>query len=409
MAGDSYLRQAFEDVRIADFGWVMVLPGTVKCLADHGAKVIRIESSLRPDVLRTHGPYRDGKPGPDRATHFAIMNDNKCGMTLNLKHARAMEVIKPIVAWADVVAEGFTPGTMDSLGIGYKSLRKIKPNIIMLSTCNLGQTGPYAPHPGFGVMLAAYSGFSHITGWPDREPSIPYGAYTDVVAPPLGAVALIAALDYRRRTGKGQHIDLAQYEVGVNYLAPAILDYTVNGRVAERVGNRCEYAAPHGAYPCRGSDRWCAIGVFTNEEWSALCKAMGNPPWCQDPRLTTPEGRKAHEPELDAHVAEWTRQLEAEEVMSFLQSAGVAAGVVKTCQDLYADPQLRHRGHFQPLEHAEIGWHFYETPAFKLSETPAKLTAAAPTLGQHNEYVCTQLLGMPDGEFAALAADGVFE
>ncbi len=402
-------KQALENVKIVDFGWVMVLPYTIKYLADHGAQVIRIESSRRADVLRTHGPYKDNRPGADRTAHFAMVNDNKYGITLNLRHPRALEVAKRLVAWADVVAEGFTPGTMDRLGLGYEQLRAIKPDIIMLSTCNLGQTGPYASHPGFGVMLTAYAGFSHLTGWPDREPCVPYGAYTDIITPPLGAVALMAALDYRRRTGKGQHIDLSQYEVGIQYLAPAILNYSASGKILNRMGNQCPDAAPHGAYPCRDQDSWCVIAVFSDEDWQSLCQAMGNPPWAKDTKFATLSGRQENEAELDGLIGEWTRNFAAEQVMSLLQSRGVAAGVVQTCEDLYHDPQLKYRRHFQLVKHPEIGEHYYETPSFKLSRTPAEISMPAPCLGQHNEYVYTQILGMTDEEFLELLNEGVLD
>jgi len=401
-------KQALADVKIADFGWVMVLPVTIKYLADHGAQVIRIESSSRVDMCRTAAPYKDNVPGVNRTPHFATVNNNKYGITLNLRHPKGLEVVKRIVAWADVVAEGFTPGTMDRLGLGYEQLRAIKPDIIMLSTCNLGQTGPYAGHPGLGPMLTPYTGVSELTGWPDREPSVPYGAYTDLTTPPFGAVALVAALDYRRRTGKGQYIDLSQYEVGIQYLLPTILDYTVNGRVQNRAGNQCAYAAPHGAYPCRGQDRWCAIAVFSDEEWQSLCQVMGNPAWTRDPRFGTLQGRKANEGELDRLLAAWTVNFTPEELMVTLQSQGVAAGVVENCEDLYNDPQLKYRRHYQELEHPEMGKHYYEAPSFKLSKTPAELRMPGPCLGQHNEYVCSQILGMSDKEFTDLVAAGAF-
>ncbi len=402
-------KQVFEDVKIADFGWVMVLPGTTKYLADHGAQVIRIESSQRLDTCRTSAPFKDNVPGVNRTPHFAIMNNNKYGVTINLKHPKGLEIVKKIVAWADIVAEGFTPGTMARLGLGYEQLRAIKPDIIMLSTCNLGQTGPYASQPGYGVQLAGYTGFLHLTGWPDREPSIPYGAYTDVTTPPMGAIALIAALDYRRRTGKGQFIDLSQYEVGIQYLAPVILDYSVNKRIANRTGNECSYAAPHGAYPCLGEDRWCAIAVFHDEEWHRLCQVMGNPSWTKEPKFATLQEKKENEDELNRLMSEWTKHFTAEQVMATLQSIGVAAGVVQSCEDLYNDEQLKYRQHFVELEHPEIGKHYYESPSFKLSKTPAELRTPAPCLGEHNEFVCTQILGIPDDEFAALFAEGVFD
>lgn len=400
--------QAFAGIKIADFGWVTVGPTLVKCLADHGAEVIRIESTTRIDIMRVSAPYKDDIAGPDRAAFFATCNNNKYGITLNLRHPRGIEVAKRIVAWADIVSEGYTPGTMGRWGLGYEELQKIKTDIIMVSTCNLGQTGPYASHPGFGTQLVAYSGLASITGWPDGEPVIPDTPYTDALAPPFGATALIAALDYRRRTGKGQYLDLSQHEVAVYSLAPLVLDLVVNDRVGQRKGNQCSYAAPHGVYPCRGQDRWCAIAVFTDEEWQSFVKVIGEPLWTKESRFATLMGRKEHEDELDELIGQWTRQFTAEKVMAMMQAAGVAAGVVQTCKDIYHDPQLKYRHHFWQLEHPEIGKHSYELPAFRLSKTPAELRMPAPCLGQHNEYVYTKILGMSDQEFVELLNEGVF-
>jgi benzylsuccinate CoA-transferase BbsF subunit len=401
--------QAFEGIKIADFGWILVEPTMVKYLADHGAEVIRVESRTRLDVTRVSAPYKDDVAGPNRAGFFTTSNSNKYGMTLNLKHPRGSEVARKIVAWADIVSEGYTPGTMQRWGLGYEELTKIKPDIIMISTCNLGQTGPYASHPGFGTQLVGYSGLASITGWADGAPVIPDTPYTDALTPIFGAAALIAALDYRRQTGKGQYLDLSQHEAAVYSLAPLVLDFMVNRRVAQRTGNRCSYAAPHGVYPCRGEDRWCAIAVFTDEEWQSFSKVVGEPPWARGPRFATLAGRKEHEDELDELVGEWTRWLTAEQVMAMMQAAGVAAGVVQTCEDIYHDPQLKHRHHFQQLEHPEIGRHSYQLPPYRLSETPAELRMPAPCLGQHNEYVYTKILGMSDEEFIELVNDGVFE
>ena len=403
------MKQVFEGTKIADFSWIGAGPWTIRYLAEHGAEVIHIESSTRPDLLRTTPPYKDNIPGINRSAYFAIYNDNKYGMTLNLNHPRGSEIARRIVIWADIVAESFGPGRMEEWGLGYEDLRKIKPDIIMYSTTQQGQTGPHAGHPGFGTQLVSLSGFTHLAGWPDREPVVTYGAYTDSIAPRFGAVALIAALDYRRRTGKGQHIDLSQYEAGIHFLAPLFLDYAAKGRIAQRSGNRSACAAPHGAYRCCGEDRWCAIAVSTDEEWRSFCQAIGDLPWSLDSKFTTLTGRKKNEEELDKLVEDWTINLTAEEVMEKLQRAGVPAGVVKNCQDIHLDPQLLHRHHFWELDHPEIGKHNYEAPAFRLSKAPCQLKMPAPCLGQHTEWVCTKILGMSDEEFVELLQEGVFE
>ncbi|MDO8491721.1 MAG: CoA transferase, partial [Dehalococcoidia bacterium] len=250
-------KQALEGVKVIDLTWVLVGPTTSMYLADYGATVVHVESSIWMDILRQGPPFKDGVVGLNRSGWFNNYNRNKLGMTLNLKHPQGVEVFKKMVAWADVVVENFAAGVMVRMGLGYQDLARIKPDIIMLSTCMQGQTGPHATHPGYGVQMASLAGISQFMGWPDREPAIIYGAYTDSIVPRFAASAIVAALDYRRRTGKGQHLDLSQFETSLSFVAPAILDYTVNEKEGQRMGNRCVYAAPHGAYPCRGHDRWC--------------------------------------------------------------------------------------------------------------------------------------------------------
>lgn len=311
--------------------------------------------------------------------------------------------------WADVVIESNAPGVMPKLGLAYEDLRRIKPDIIMLSTNQLGQTGPWRLFKAYGAQAAAMAGFYYLTGHPDEDPPAVFGAYTDMVSPQWTVCATLAALDYRRRTGKGQYLDHSQFEAGVHWLATTVLDYAINGRVAERMGNRDPYAAPHGVYPCRGDDRWCTIAVTNDEEWRSFCKVIGNPDWAKEGKFATLVGRKGNEDELDRLVAERTQNYSPEEVMTLMQRAGVPAGVVATSEDLHHDPQLKHRGHFQVLEHKEMGPTVYDSPPYRLSKTPAQLYRAAPCMGEHNEYVCKEILGMSDEEIADLMAEGIFE
>lgn len=400
--------QAFQGLKVADFSWHAAGPMIIKFLGDHGATVVHVESSTRIDGLRTTPPFKDGKPGINRATSFADYNNNKYGLTLDLKHPKGLELARKLIVWADVVAESFLPGTMKRLGLGYEEIRRVNPGVVMLSSCNQGQTGPNALKPGFGTQLTAQSGFVNVTGWPDRTPVLPWGAYTDFVSGKLGAAILIAALDYKRRTGKGQFIDLSQYESSLQFVAPLLLDYSVNGTVASRRGNKSSFAAPHDCYQCIGDDRWCAIAVFNDEEFEALCRVMGVSDLANDPRFATILDRKRNEAELDSIVEKWTLQLSAKEVMSRLQKAGVAAGVVQVPEEILNDPQLEHMNRFPKLEHPEIGWHHCDAPSFRLSKTPFEMTMPAPLLGQHNEYVCTSLLGISDDEFVGLMEQGVF-
>ena len=401
--------KVFTEVKIVDFGWVVVGPTTVKYLADQGAEVIHIESSTRPDVLRVTPPFKDKIAGLNRSAYQACINNNKYCLALNMNHQRAREVIGRLINWADVIAESYSPGTMAKWGLSYDDLVKIKPDIIMYSTSQQGQTGRHSRIAALGTQLVSLAGFTYLTGWPDSGPTGPYGPYTDTIAPPIGAAAIAAALDYRRRTGRGVYIDLSQYEAAINFLSPIILDYTVNKHVQSAQGNRCPYAAPHGIFPGKGDDRWCAIAVFTEEEWHALCNAMGNPEWVKEPRFATLQGRKGNEDELEQLLAQWTINYDARELMYKLQKAGVPAGVVENGEDIQNDPQLAHRHYLWELEHPEIGKHSYEAPPFRLSKTPAELNKPGPCLGEDTEYVCTKILGISDELFIELLAEGVFE
>lgn len=399
--------KALADVKIADFTWVVAGPLCVRILADYGAQVVHVETGQRLDPIRYTPPYKDNIPGTNRSGYFHNYNSNKYGITLNLKHPKAPPVLERIIRWADIVAENFNPGVTTRLGLGYEQLRKIKPDIIMISLGSKGQTGPQAQLPAFGAHLAALSGFTAVTGWPDRDPPVIFGAYTDSIAGRYGTATLLAALDYRRRTGRGQYIDLSQSEAGLQFLIPPLLDYEVNGRIPERHGNSETGAAPHGAFRCLGEDRWCAIAVFTDDEWQAMCGAMGNPALAADERFRTAVLRKAHEQALDSLVEEWTTGYPPEDVMRMLQEAGVSAAVVETSEDLHHDPQLKARGHFRVLEHQEIGPSTYDSTGSVFSATPAQLHKAAHTLGEDNYHVYTQVLGFTDEEFVEFLQDGV--
>ena len=401
--------QLFTGLKIADFSWIGVGPITMKYFADHGATVVRVESHTRPDGLRSGGPFKDGMPGIDRSGFFADFNSSKYGISLNLNHQRGKEIAQRLVAWADIVAESFTPHAMKHWGLGYDDLVQVKPDIIMFSTCQQGQTGPYKDYAGAGMQGSALSGFTHLTGWPDRPPAAPYGAYTDFINPRLGVLAICAALDYRQRTGKGTHIDLAQVEGGIQFLSPLIAEQSANGRAANRMGNRSSYQAPHGLFPCRGDDRWIAIAVTSDADWEALVRALDAPEWSQDPRFATVLGRLQHVDELEQRLSEETCRWDAYDLMHTLQGDGVPASVVQKTSDLFNDPQLEHRHHFCYLDHPEMGHCVYDGPSIRFSETPGELTMAAPCLGQHNEYVYHELLGMSDDEYVACLLEGVFE
>ncbi len=409
----------FDGIRILDFTWVGVGPITTKHLADYGADVIRVESASRPDVLRGGAPFKDATPGINRSQFSANYNTSKRGLGVNLALPEGRGLIRRLIReWKpDIVAESFTPRVMTGWGLGYADVREMAPGIIYFSTCQQGQTGPHSSYAGFGQLAGALAGFYHITGWHDREPAGPYGAYSDFINPPNAAAAIVAALEYRRRTGRGQHIDLSQYECAAQYIAPAIMDFTANGRVLNRRGNDDDVAAPHGVYRCADRERrytglgeqWIAIAVSSNREWRALCRVMGDANLAGDARLASPDGRRAHSAEIDAAIGAWTRSRDARELMIELQNAGVPAGVAQSQADLWEDPQLAHRGFFQWLDHAECGPMPYDGLAAELSLTPGALRMPQALIGQHSAEILGETLGMSDDEIADLAATGALE
>ena len=398
-----------DDVRILDFMWVLAGPSATRVLADHGATVVRVESTRRIDTARTLAPFHQGVPGAERSALFHNTNAGKLMLTLDPTRPEGRAVVLDLVRWADVVTESFKPGVMRGWGLDYDALRAVKPDVIMLSTCLMGQSGPWASFAGYGNLAAAISGFSNLGGWPDRAPAGPFSAYTDYVSPRFVAVAILAALEHRRRTGEGQYVDLAQAEASLHFLGPALLDFDVNGRVPVRVGNRDPDCVPHGVYPAAGDDRWVAIAVDGDAAFAALCDAMDRPELARDARFASPAARRAHDAALDDLVAAWTRAHEAVDVERILQARGVAAGAVLDSAALCADPQLRHRGHFLQIPHDQLGTTTIEGPRFRLSLTPARVPEASPTYGRDTARVLGELLGYDDGRITELVVAGVLE
>ncbi|HEV2170177.1 MAG TPA: CoA transferase [Candidatus Binatus sp.] len=402
MANDLPLK----DVKICDFMWVMAGPASTRILADYGATVVRIESPNRIDTARTLAPHMSDQLGPDSSGLFANCNAGKLGISLDLGNPATREVVHDLVRWADVVTDSFSPKAMRAWGFDYESLRKVNPGLIMLSSCLMGQTGPLAKIAGFGNMAAAIVGFHNLTGWPDRPPAGVYGAYTDYVSPRFSAMAILAALDHRRRTGQGQYIDQSQAECSIHFLGPAILDYTVNGRIDGRVGNTDPMLAPHGVYPAAGDDNWVAIACRNDDDWQNLSAAIENEALARDSRYASAAGRREHSEAIDLAVAEWTRSFERTSIESRLQSRGVPAHSVQNSSDAYLDRQLAHRGHFVALDHPTLGKFTVEGPRAKLSRTPAAARRAAPSLGQDNQYVLETILGYDEARNSELVASG---
>ena len=524
-----------QGLTIVDFTTVIAGPFITKTLAAYGAEVIKVENRNHPDLWRGGMFSRNRKqamimmgmepddlkpysPWMNSGAAFGFWNTGKQSIAMDLTKPAGVDLAKQLVAKADIVVENFAGGVAERMGLGYAALREIKPDIIMLSSCMQGQTGPHARHPGYGTQLVNLSGLSSISGWPDREPA-PIGPYTDYTAPQFSLLAVMAALDYRRRTGKGQYIDLSQYESTIHLMAPLVLDHQANDRVLLREGNaapdaaphnaypckkkhtrryvaigaytdqewhsfcaimgnpawsreekfatlknrrqneseldanieswtleqlpedivrRCQnadepvpaaivesrdaflnrqppakgrspYAAPHNAYQCRCEDRWCVIAATTEAEWIRLCEVMGHPEWTKEEKFSDTAGRKENEAELDAHMAEWTVQHPPEELMHTLQDAGVPAGIVATGEDMMAhDPQMRHRKFYRELTHPEIKNSRYRgvTPSFIMSACTVEIRRA-PLMGEHNEAILKEKLGLSDQEIDRLIQDEI--
>jgi benzylsuccinate CoA-transferase BbsF subunit len=397
-----------EGIRIVEFGWAVVGPLTASWAGNYGAQVIKIETRTRPDIIRTMTPFKNDRMDMDNSLFFGRENASKYSMALNLKLPGGIELAKQLVAKSDVVLDSYTAGVMEKSGLGYQELRKRKPDLVMLSSCMYGQTGPLRSMPGYGVPLTAISGLTYLCGWPDRPPCGPYGSYTDYLVPRLNLLAIVSALDYRRRTGKGVWMDAAQIESSVQFVAPALLDYVSNGTIQRPAGNASPRACPHGVYRCRGNDRWCAIAVRTEDEWLRFCKALGNPPWMGEARFATFRERKSNEEALNALVEAWTIQHEAEHVMRMMQESGVPAGILNNGEDLHRDPQLAHDGYYVRLEHPVMGEVGYPRHSIEFSKSVQEVHRS-PCLGEHTEFVCKDILGLSDAEFKDYARKGVFQ
>jgi crotonobetainyl-CoA:carnitine CoA-transferase CaiB-like acyl-CoA transferase len=373
--------------------------------------VLRIESRTRPDFLRAMALADPAHPhGLEGAPLYDGLNVGKRNLTLNLKHPDAVALVKRLVIeWADAVAENFAPRAMQGFGLGYDSLAAIKPDLVMISACLNGQTGPHKDYPGFGGQGAALSGYNWLTGWPDREPVGPYATITDSLAPRYVAAALAAGLLYRRRTGRGAYLDLSQVEVGTWTLSPWLLAQELDGETGRRDANRSPRAVPHGAFPCAPEgdvdDRWIAIAAWTDDEWAVLAELIG----LTDPALATLEGRRERIDEVEAAVAVWTAPRTRAEIAADLQRRGIEAVPVQDFGDIHDDPQVPERHHFVPLVHPVTGPGLYERNGFRLSDAPSGYEQAGPTLGQDNDWVLADLLGLSTDEQARLREAGAVE
>jgi crotonobetainyl-CoA:carnitine CoA-transferase CaiB-like acyl-CoA transferase len=397
-------RGAFEGVKIAEFGSGAAGPIAARYFAEHGATVVRVESKSRPEFLRTMALAARSPHGLEGSGIFNALNPGKLSIALNLKHPRGLEVAKRLIHWADLVLENFAPKAMRGFGLDYASLVREKPDLLMVSSCMNGQTGPHRDYPGFGSQGSALSGFTHLTSFPEGPPVGPHGTITDSLAPRFSATAIAAALHYKRRTGRGLHFDVSQVEAAAYTLAPWLLDYSVNGVIGGPLANRSPRTAPHGAFPARGDDAWIAIATWSDAEWAQLASLIG----VSDPTLASVEARLARVDEVEALVSEWTRTRTPLEIAERLQTLGIEAVPVQSLTETAADPQLEARGHFELWHHPVLGDYAYERNGFRLSGAPGGYPGPSPTLAQHNSAVL-DLLGYGVAEIAELEASGGVE
>jgi len=405
---------AWSGVNVIEFGAGAAGPISTRYFVEHGATVLRIESASRPDFLRVMALGPKNPHGLDGSPLYDVLNVGKRNATFNLKDPRAVELVKRLMLdWADVVVENFAPRAMRGFGLDYESLAAEDAGLVMVSACLNGQTGPHKDYPGFGSQGSALAGFTDLTGWPDRAPVGPSGTITDSLAPRYVATAVAAGLHYARRTGRGVYLDVSQVETGIYTLSPWLLEADADGVIVERAGNRSARAVPHGGFACAdetradgsvSNDRWVAIACWTDAEWATLAGIIG----VDDPSLAGLDARLARVDEVEAAVTAWTSARTRLEVAEALQAAGIEAVPVADFSDVHDDPQVAHRGHFAHLTHAAMGPREYEHNGFRIEGMAVGYDRGGPLLGEDNDWVQTELLGLTDAERTTLAEDGVF-
>jgi crotonobetainyl-CoA:carnitine CoA-transferase CaiB-like acyl-CoA transferase len=390
-------RKPFQGIRVISFPTGIVGPALAALLAEHGAEVISIEAGR---AVRS----------PQRGQKFQVASDlesnrNRKRIVIDMKHPDGVALAKKLIAKSDVVAENFSARVMASWGLDYPRMKEIRPDIIMASLQAFGQTGPRRDYVSFGPILMSYAGMAYL--WRDPEVERPGAgcqtAFPDYVAPSYGAVAILAALHYRARTGKGQYIDISQAETAASMIGPAHLAYLITGREPQPQGNFSATMAPHGCYRCKGDDRWCVIVVQSQEEWIHFCELAGHREWLTDHRFSEPAARITYRQELDYWVGKWTAKYTPHQLMLMLQREGIAAAVVQTAEDLYRDPHLRERGFAREVYCPPIGWITRAGPSVRLTEHGHKPHGFAHVSGEDNEAVLGDILGMSSAEIRDLA------
>jgi benzylsuccinate CoA-transferase BbsF subunit len=382
-------------VRVMDFTWAAAGPVGMRLLALLGADVIKLGTKKRADSL-----YDPTSP------RFTALNTSKRSATLNVADPRGLALAHKLAAISDVVADNFSTGVMERLKLDYETLRAIKPDIICVTSSGMGRTGPKSTELAWGSLLQGYSGWSAVTGYSGQYPHVGSG-WTDPSTGITMAMAVMAALEARERTGAGQYIDIAMYEITSGTLVEPLMDYVFNGRSPVSMGNRDSARAPQNVYPCKGTDEWVAVTVNTNEEWKALCKAIGQSKLANDPRFDDALGRKEREAEIDSIITQWTLKHTQVSAMNILQKAGVAAGASYRMSAYLEDPHYQARGFLHEYEGIKGNKELAMSVPWKVNGKRPVQVRRAPAFGEDNEYVFQDLLGVSKDEYETLVKEQV--
>ena len=396
-------------LRVLDFCWVGAGAFVTRILADLGAEVIKVESRTHPDNLRLSGPHKPGARPLEGSGYFASRNTSKKSIALNMSHPQARQIALRLASRCSIVSNNFRPGVMEKWGLGYAAVAAVNPSVIYLAMPMQGSRGPHRDYIGFGSTIAALCGLTNMAGLPGRPPIGTGTHYPDHVPSPGHAlVAVLAAALHRARTGEGQHIELAQIESTVNVLGPAVLAWSATGRLPQVDGNRRPGAVPRGVFPCAGEDAWCAIEVSGDRAWQGLVVALGAPEWMRADTLATLAGREVQQEMIERRLGQETRRLRCADLVRRLQAHGVAAAKVATSADVTDDPQLRARGYWHSVAHAEMGRVLVNLPPFRAVGEERGAPTAPPLLGEHTVEVASELLGLDAAECRRLMDEKVF-
>jgi crotonobetainyl-CoA:carnitine CoA-transferase CaiB-like acyl-CoA transferase len=391
-------QKPLKGLRILDFTWVLAGPYATRILGDFGADVIKIQSK------KTAKGTESNLTG-----YFNHWNRNKRSITLDMGYPEAKEIFLKLVKITDVVIENFSPRVMSNWGLDYKKLKEVRSDLIMVSMTAMGQDGPWKDYVAYGPTLHALSGLTYLTSFNKDLPMGVGFAYADFVSGLYAAFAILAALESREKTGQGQYIDLSEFEAICTLLGPTLLDISQHYEQVLPNGNRSNYlsAAPYGCYKCLGTDRWCVIAVFNEDEWQSLCHVLGHPNWTKGEKFSTPRKRQENAEELDRLLTRWTIQHTPEKVINLLQKVGISVGVVQSAEDLSRDPQLIAREFFVNLEHPELGEIICDRSPIRFKENSIIGWKAAPLLGEDNRYVFLELLGLTESQLSSHIKKGI--